>query len=353
MTVKPSAPATNDVLKAVPSGYADLDGDQLTYRYQWLRNGTPISGATSATLNLARPGNGDLNDRIDVDVSAVDAGGGASPTARGGQNVTGTNATPVEGSVALAPAVAEDRTRRSPPRRAASAIRTATRSPTATAGCATAPRSPAPRPPRSISRGRATATAATRSRVEVSAADPGGRASDPAAATVTVANTAPTAGTVTVSPTRRRPTTSCRPCPSGFADADGDAVSYQYQWFRNGTAISGATGRTLDLAEPGNGDAGDSVAVDVTALDGNGGSSAAVPAAARPWAAAPRTRSRPSASRRPPARRSSTRAAATTATLGGATRTQRRSLRPRALVRRRGRHGDRARRRPHRPVRVR
>ena len=40
MTVKPTAPATNDVLKAVPSGYADLDGDQLTYRYQWLRNGS-------------------------------------------------------------------------------------------------------------------------------------------------------------------------------------------------------------------------------------------------------------------------------------------------------------------------
>ena len=79
VTVKPSAPSTNDVLKAVPSGYADLDGDQLTYRYQWLRNGTPIAGATSATLNLALPGNGDLNDRIDVDVSAVDAGGGDQP----------------------------------------------------------------------------------------------------------------------------------------------------------------------------------------------------------------------------------------------------------------------------------
>ena len=47
------------MVKAVPSGYADVDGDQLTYRYQWLRNGTPISGATNATLDLAQAGNGD------------------------------------------------------------------------------------------------------------------------------------------------------------------------------------------------------------------------------------------------------------------------------------------------------
>ena len=53
-------------------------------------------------------------------------------------------------------------------------------------------------------------------------------------------------------------------------------MSYRYQWFRNGTAIGGATGRTLDLAEPGNGDAGDTIAVDVTALDGSGGTSATV-----------------------------------------------------------------------------
>jgi len=39
-----------------------IDGDQLTYRYQWLRNGTPISGATNATLDLAQAGNGDNGD---------------------------------------------------------------------------------------------------------------------------------------------------------------------------------------------------------------------------------------------------------------------------------------------------
>ena len=201
MTVKPSAPATNDVLKAVPSGYADVDGDQLTYRYQWLRNGTADQRRHRPRRSTSRlAGNGDLNDRIDVDVTAVDAGGGASPAARGGQNVTGTNATPVEGSVARGARSRRRRTRRSLPRPAGfsdpdgdaltysySWLRNGTAIAGATA--ATLDLSQAG----NGDRGDAV-------RVEVSAADPGGRASDPAAATVTVANTAPTAGTVTVKP---------------------------------------------------------------------------------------------------------------------------------------------------------
>ena len=272
VTVKPTAPSTNDVVKAVPSGYADLDGDQLTYRYQWLRNGTPINGATSATLNLAVAGNGDLNDRIDVDVTAVDAGGATSPAARGGQNVTGTNATPVEGSVAVAPPAPKTN-----------------QTLTATPSGFSDPDGDALTYKYRWLRNGAAITGATGAtldlsvagngdrgdtvRVEVSAADPGGRTSDPAAATVTVGNTAPTAGTVSVRPNAPSTDDIVSAVPSGYADADGDAVSYQYQWFRNGTAISGATGRTLDLAEAGNGDSGDAVAVDVTALDGNGGSS--------------------------------------------------------------------------------
>ena len=42
-----------------------------------------------------------------------------------------------------------------------------------------------------------------------------------------------------------------------------------YQWTRNGTDISGATGATLDLWVAGNGDRGDSIAVRVTASDGS------------------------------------------------------------------------------------
>src|SRR5581483_685317 len=47
-------------------------------------------------------------------------------------------------------------------------------------------------------------------------------------------------------------------------DDDGDGVSYAYQWYKNGTAISGATGNALDLSAAGNGDRGDGITVAVT-----------------------------------------------------------------------------------------
>ena len=292
------------------------------------------------------PGNGDLNDRIDVDVTAVDGDGGTSPAARGGQNVTGTNATPVEGTRRARAGSPEDQPDRSRPRPSGFSDPDGDaltyryrwlRNGTAIAG----------------------ATAATLDlslagngdrgdaiRVEVSAADPGGRASDPAVATVTVANTAPTAGTrdrqAELAVERRH---RVRPCPAGSPTPTATRSATTYQWFRNGTAISGATGRTLDLAEPGNGDAGD------TRRGGRDGARrerrhergrARQPDRS---AAAPRTPWRPSASRRPPARRSLDESGGNDGTLGRRHAQQRRPLRPRALVRRRGRHGDGARRR--------
>ena len=40
-------------------------------------------------------------------------------------------------------------------------------------------------------------------------------------------------------------------------DAEGSTLTTAYQWTRNGTDISGATGSTLNLATAGNGDRGD------------------------------------------------------------------------------------------------
>ena len=263
------------MVKAVPAGYADVDNDELAYRYQWLRNGTAIGGATGRTLDLSQPGNGDNGDRIDVDVRAVDSSGVESPVARGTQNVTGTNATPVEGSVSLAPLIPKT-------------DQTVTASP---AGFREPDGEPLTYHYRWLRNGTTIAGATSPTlnlsqagagdrgdaiRVEVHATDPGGRASDPVAATVTVANTAPAAGTVSVRPSAPSSDEIVSARPTGFADNDGDAVSYLYQWFVNGAAIGDATGRTLDLSEPGHGDPGDRVEVAVTALDGNGGTSAEV-----------------------------------------------------------------------------
>ena len=75
-----------------------------------------------------------------------------------------------------------------------------------------------------------------------------GAASDAAVQTVTVANTPPTAGSAAIKPASPSTNDVLKAVPSGFADVDADALTYTYQWYRNGTAIAGATGRTLDLA---------------------------------------------------------------------------------------------------------
>ncbi len=58
VAITPSAPRTSQTVTATPSGFTDADGDPLTYRYQWLRNGTEIAGATTSSLNLDDAGSG-------------------------------------------------------------------------------------------------------------------------------------------------------------------------------------------------------------------------------------------------------------------------------------------------------
>jgi hypothetical protein len=58
-------------------------------------------------------------------------------------------------------------------------------------------------------------------------------------------------------------------------DPDGEAVSYAYQWYRNGVAVSGATAATLDLARPGFGDCGDTITVRIIPSDASAGGAAA------------------------------------------------------------------------------
>src|SRR5207249_11782269 len=57
-------------------------------------------------------------------------------------------------------------------------------------------------------------------------------------------------------------------------DALPISVTYTYVWKKNGTAIAGQTGSTLNLATAGNGDKGDSITVDVTPNDGTANGSA-------------------------------------------------------------------------------
>ena len=92
---------------------------------------------------------------------------------------------------------------------------------------------------------------------------------------ITIVNSAPAAGTVTITPDTASTEDTLTANPSGFTDPDGDDLAYSYVWYKNAAVISGVTGATLDLSVAGNGDKNDVMAVSVTASDGAATSGAA------------------------------------------------------------------------------
>jgi uncharacterized delta-60 repeat protein len=86
----------------------------------------------------------------------------------------------------------------------------------------------------------------------------------------TASNTPPIMDSVTITPSNPTTNTLLTANPSAH-DADGDIITYTYQWSKNGIAIGGATGSTLDLSQAGNGDRGDSITVTVTPHDAAAG----------------------------------------------------------------------------------
>jgi hypothetical protein len=99
-TISPTSPTTGQTLTATVTSH-DVDGDPLTTAYQWTRNGTDISGATSSTLNLATAGNGDRGDLIRVRVTVNDGTASSAPLTS--SPVTVANTAPAA-TVALSPA---------------------------------------------------------------------------------------------------------------------------------------------------------------------------------------------------------------------------------------------------------
>ena len=99
VVIAPSSPKAGTVLTAIPSGFADVDGDSLTYHYQWAVNDKDIPGATAASLVQSSAVGGDV---VTVSVSADDGHlGGTSEAA--GARVTIVNSAPVKGTVAITP----------------------------------------------------------------------------------------------------------------------------------------------------------------------------------------------------------------------------------------------------------
>ncbi len=83
-------------------------------------------------------------------------------------------------------------------------------------------------------------------------------------AETTVTNTAPVMISVTLTPTDAYKNTVLTATHSA-TDADGELLTYEYTWFKNGAVISGQTAKTLS----GQFEKGDEIAVEVTPDDGD------------------------------------------------------------------------------------
>jgi len=85
-------------------------------------------------------------------------------------------------------------------------------------------------------------------------------------AAVLMTNSAPVVS-VTISPSSPR-TSDVLQTSVAAHDRDGDALTFSYEWLRNGAPVAGATGPSLDLSVAGHGDRGDTITVRVRASDG-------------------------------------------------------------------------------------
>lgn len=249
--VTPNPAGTNDDLVAsVVSASVDPEGDPVSYTWGWARNGTPMSGYTTATLPAAATSRGETW----TATATPSDGAGAGPG--GSDSVTIGNAAPSVSGLTLSPS--------SPT--------------TSTTLTASATGTDPDGDPVSFTytwavNGVSTGTTGTTlsgvsyfnrgDTVAVTATPSDGTASGtPSSASVVIGNTAPTlsASLSPASPT----TTSTLIVSASTADADGDSVTLSYAWRVNGSGISPTTATIGGSWFNKN----DTVSVTVTATDG-------------------------------------------------------------------------------------
>ncbi len=85
---------------------------------------------------------------------------------------------------------------------------------------------------------------------------------------VTIQNSAPVVAGIAIDKTAPKTNDVLSFTIGTLTDADGDTLTPTYQWKKNGAALDGQTGTSLDLRVAGNGDKSDTISVVVTATDG-------------------------------------------------------------------------------------
>ena len=239
---------------ATPSGFSDPDSDPLTYHYAWTINSVAVGtdSATLASVVVAK------NDVVAVSVYASD---GSLSSGNATDSVTVGNSAPTAGTVNITP----------------DPVLAGTRTFTATPSGFSDPDSD----PltyhyawtiNSVAVGTDSATLASvvvakNDVVAVSVyASDGSLSSGNATDSVTVGNSAPTAGTVNITPDPvLAGTRTFTATPSGFSDPDSDPLTYHYAWTINSVAVGTDSATLASVVVAKN----DVVAVSVYASDGS------------------------------------------------------------------------------------
>ncbi|MGI5819484.1 MAG: hypothetical protein ACOX9R_15450 [Armatimonadota bacterium] len=254
VSISPTSPVTTDPLIATAEGSVDPDGGTVNYSYAWYKDGALQTDLTGTTVPADRTVKGQIW-RV---VVTPDDGTNAGPS--GEASVTVRNSAPSAPSISLSP----------------TSPRTSDTLVTGAAG-STDPDGDDVTYEYTWYRDGAVQTSlkgATVSsertakgqtwRVVVIATD-GSADSTGADASVTIINSAPTQPTVSITPDAPSTGDDLTAGVEGSTDADGDTISFDYAWYRNGTLQEGLSGPTVsaDLT-----DGGDSWRVVVTPTDG-------------------------------------------------------------------------------------
>ncbi|BCM90640.1 hypothetical protein IAD21_02497 [Abditibacteriota bacterium] len=267
VTIDQSSANTNSTLSFTVGTTTDDDAaDTLTSTYQWKKNSQNIGGQTGPTLDLSVVGNGDDGDSISVVVTVSD---GTTTSSSESNSITiatpPTNNAPIVTGVSISP----------------------TNPTTNTLLTATPVASDPDNDPLTYSyvwkKDGNVISGQIGPKLDLSITGNGDKgetisvivtASDGIASTssnestgVTIENSAPVVGGVSISPTNPKTKTLLTATPVA-SDADGDPLILTYVWKKNGSVIAGQTGATLDLSIPSYGDKGETISVILTANDG-------------------------------------------------------------------------------------
>ncbi len=259
VSIAPSPAYTDDDLVATASGSTDPDGSgTITYAYAWYEDGTLSAASSSETFPASSTTKGS---EYTVQVTPSD-GTGDGPMAEA--SITVDNTTPSISSASITPS--SGITTSSALTCAATATDTDGDTPAITyawsgasgslgtgAGLTLTPATASPGD--SIT---CTATASD---------DEGDTATS--SAVVTVDNTVPVLGTVSISPSTGVTTSTDLTCSASATDADGGTPSIAYAWTNGSTTMGSGASLTLD---PSTCSPGDTVTCTATASDSHGGS---------------------------------------------------------------------------------